>query len=204
MPEEQTHPFATRMTLLQRAKDPSDAEAWHDFVHYYKPFLLTVVGKRSVSSKDQEDLVQIILLKVWQALPGFHYDQEKAMFRTWLGTIIRNAVIDYFRSEKKHSKNKEFDELCAEFEDTKSKDRVEAMIQQEWERHVIKLALDNIRPKFSEQAMIALEMTLAGKSIEEISAALGMKENSAYKLRNRIKKSLMVEVQRLREEIEAS
>ena len=31
--------WQTRQTLLQRAKDPNDAEAWEEFVSYYKTII---------------------------------------------------------------------------------------------------------------------------------------------------------------------
>jgi RNA polymerase sigma-70 factor (ECF subfamily) len=204
MPDKNSNsdPWVTRMTLLQRARDPNDSLAWDEFVGYYQGFLLAVLRRMRVSVNDQDDLIQNVLIKIWKAFPNYEYDDQQAKFRTWLGRVVRNAVIDLVRSEKKHLKSKGNDELLAECEDPKSSHELEGVIQKEWQQHIIRLAFDSIRSKFSDRAITALELTLQGKSIEEISEALEMKENSAYKLRNRAKKHLMLEVERLRKELE--
>ena len=84
----------TQQTLIQRAQNPDDASAWDDFVKYYETFIKMVLNKSNVPFSDVDDLVQDILLKVWKGLPGYEYRREKARFRTWFGTIIRNTVIN--------------------------------------------------------------------------------------------------------------
>jgi RNA polymerase sigma-70 factor (ECF subfamily) len=135
-------------------------------------------------------------------LPTFEFDKEKAKFRTWLGRLVRNAVIDFVRSEKKHHEDRSSGEFLEEHEDPQATNDLDDIIQKEWENNMVRLAFEAIRPKFSERAIKALEMSLQGASIEEISEKIGIKENSAYKLRNRAKKHLILEVQRLREELE--
>ena len=42
--------FVTRKTLLMRASDPDDQEAWEDFVYYYEDFLNLVFTQAAGSS----------------------------------------------------------------------------------------------------------------------------------------------------------
>ena len=75
-------------------------------------------------------------------------------------------------------------------------------MEHEWEIHLTNLALENIAPLFTGKAVDAFRMTLAGKSVEEIAKALDLKDNSVYRLKNRVKERLILEIKHLREELE--
>ena len=83
----------TQQTLIQRAQNQDDHQAWDDFVSYYESFIKMVLRKAKISLNDEDDLVQKVLLRIWKGLPN--YAKEKARFRTWLSTIIRNTVITH-------------------------------------------------------------------------------------------------------------
>lgn len=48
---------------------------------------------------DAEDVVSDVFVKVFNGLSDF--DENKASLSTWIYTITRNAVIDYFRASKR-------------------------------------------------------------------------------------------------------
>lgn len=56
-----------------------------------------VRGKIS-NMHDAEDIVSDVFVKVFNGLAGF--DESRASLSTWIYTITRNAVIDYFRTAK--------------------------------------------------------------------------------------------------------
>ena len=89
-----TERWSTNKSLILRARNPDDAQAWGDFVHFYKPFMLHVLRRMNVPQSDSEDVVQDILVKIWRSIAS--YDAEKGRFRTWLSTVVRNAVFDQF------------------------------------------------------------------------------------------------------------
>ena len=47
---------------------------------------------------DAEDLVSDVFLKAYEKYPTF--DADRASVSTWLYTITRNTVIDYFRTHR--------------------------------------------------------------------------------------------------------
>lgn len=59
---------------------------------------------------DAEDLTSDVFVKVFDGLSGF--DENKASLSTWIYTITRNAVTDYFRTAKRFCELPE--ELCSE------------------------------------------------------------------------------------------
>ena len=44
------------------------------------------------------DIVQDVFIKVWKNLDN--YNPDKSQFKTWLFTIARNTITDYFRKKK--------------------------------------------------------------------------------------------------------
>lgn len=63
-----------------------------------------VFGKLS-NRDDAEDIVSDIFLKIYEKYPTF--DESRASVSTWVYTITRNTVIDYFRAHR----------ICAELPD---------------------------------------------------------------------------------------
>ena len=45
-----------------------------------------------------EDVLQSVFVKIWQSAGRF--DRNKACAMTWLGTIARNAAIDWYRAQR--------------------------------------------------------------------------------------------------------
>ena len=193
----------TRYTLLMRARDPADVDAWQEFVTYYREFIRMVLFQMNLKSPDVDDLIQEILIKIWKSLPEHEYNKERARFRTWLSRLIRNQVVDHMRSNQSRSKkHTAFFEKEVEGQKVVAEPAVEEIIEKEWEVYVVQLALKNIESLFSSRAIEAFTMSVDGKTAEEIAMHLGVKPNSVIKLKNRVKERLMVEIRHLRSELE--
>lgn len=76
---------------------------------YRKKVFGYIIGKindRNIA----EDLTSCVFLKVVEKLKSF--DENKSSLSTWVYTITRNTVIDYFRTNKKTAELNEF--CCTE------------------------------------------------------------------------------------------
>jgi RNA polymerase sigma-70 factor (ECF subfamily) len=192
--------WLTRKTLIMRARDKSDEHAWDDFVNYYKDFIQMVLAKMGLSGSECDDLTQETLISLWEKLPELNYNKEKAKFRTWLSRVIKNKAIDYFR--KISTQNKLKQNYSKEQEAQLESDETDEMIQQEWEIHLIKLALNRISSRFSENSLKTFELAMEGLDDHEIAKKLNQQPNTINKLKNRIKKRLIQEVESLTQELE--
>jgi RNA polymerase sigma factor (sigma-70 family) len=188
----------TRQTLLMRAKNPDDQVAWEEFVSYYKSFLKVVIYKINPSTSLSEDFLQAVLLEIWRSLPRFEVDAERAKFRTWLSTLVRNTVLNQIKKEQKQNKIRQ--ELEPQVDPNQAE--LDQMVQKEWELHISRLALENISQRFTGKAMDVFKLSLKGKSIDAICSELSITPESAYTLKNRVKKYLVREIKRLRTELE--
>lgn len=64
----------------------------------YFPKIYNYIFYRILSREDTEDLVSEVFFKV--AKNAKLYDAGKSGFSTWINTIVRNAVIDYYRKKR--------------------------------------------------------------------------------------------------------
>ena len=191
----------TRLSLLQRAKDPNDHHAWDEFTFYYSNFVKVVLSEMGVNSNDKDDLSQIVLLSLWKSLPTFELDKSKARFRTWMSTVIHNKVIDYYRkvNSQANKTSKFWDENKKQLSVVQPD--IEKIIQNEWEVYVVQTALERIRNNFSGKAMSVFEMSMDNVPSTEIAEKLDIAFTSVSKLKNRVKERLVVEISNLKSEM---
>jgi RNA polymerase sigma factor (sigma-70 family) len=190
----------TRHTLLKRASNPEDGEAWTEFVDIYHNFIKIFLIKLRIPQQESEDITQLILVRLWKNLSK--YDSNVAKFRTWLVTIIRNTAYSHMTSmSKKQHVSLDGTEILALMADDRQ-DELEKRYENEWEIYITKLALKNVSKNFRGQAVEAFTMTLDGKSTQEISTTLELKPQSVRNLKNRVKVSVIKEIERLRTELE--
>jgi RNA polymerase sigma-70 factor (ECF subfamily) len=190
--------WVTRQTLLQRAKNPDDHQAWDEFTSYYRNFIQTLIYKMRFQGSDTEDLTQIILLNLWKTLAS--YDKEKASFRNWMGAVIRNTTFNYYRKKSNIAKREK--EGVAEFLEAMPESDLDDLIEREWKTYISELALKKMRELFSGKAIEVFELSLKGMPSEEIGEKLELKKDSVYVLKNRVKKKFMEEVRALVKELE--
>ena len=193
----------TRQTLLRRASDMENHQAWEEFVSYYKKFIFILLWHMKIPQQECDDIVQQVLVRVWKNLAKF--DKERAKFRTWLVTIIRNTVNTHMaRISKQNTRMPLSAAPGEEFlnSDEGSIDEFEEIYRKEWQTYITNIALENIKPLFSGKAVEAFTMSLTSASAEQIAEKLDIKVQSVYNLKNRVKGRLIKEIQHLRSELE--
>lgn len=192
--------YKTRRTLLERLHDRNDDSSWKEFVETYRGYIFVVIRRMGIDEASTEDLVQQVLVKLWDKLPEFSYDSKKR-FRSYVATVTRNKVNDFVRSLK--AEQKRIDKTCSD-ESLKIIEvpEVEVIAQQEWELFIANRALQNIRDSFSGNAIEVFERMLDGENPEEIAQSLDIKKNSVHQLNKRVKEKMIEEIKRLKFELE--
>ena len=191
----------TRHSLLLRAFDLEDEDAWEEFVQQYHRFILCVLNQLGVPRDDLQDLSQQILIALARDLP--RYDRERARFRTWLSTIVRNKANTYFR--KSYSLKKTLDRVSlerGEEGELKAPD-IENIIEKEWAAYIGSLAMERVRGSFEGQAIEVFELGLDGHSAAQIAEKTKLTVATVYTLKKRVKKRLYLEIRNLTSELES-
>ena len=191
----------TRITLLERAQANPGDPSWNEFLRYYEPFInkgLRIMGFRE---SDMDELRQVVNIKLWKGLKKYSRDLSRSTFRTWLSRLIRNAALDFIRKNKKHKMLVNIEESGAERTLSTAPELV-ARIEAEWQRYIVELALERMEDVFSGKAIEVFSRMMNGESTEEISEKLGIRPNSVYVLKNRVKTRIKQEIATLRLELE--
>lgn len=189
--------WKTRETLIGRARDPNDSQAWKEFTDYYASFIRMVLMQLQAPPHELEDLSQTILVKLWQNLSTVELGRDHARFRTWLGTVIRNTFYTHC-SQAASRKRREAGAAVANLVPPE----IEDIIESEWRKHIIALVMERLNASFSGKAMEVFTMSLDGKSADEIASALELTRDSVYVLRNRVQSRFRKEARQLRSYLE--
>jgi len=190
--------YVTSMTLLMRAQDPDDADAWTEFVEFYQRFIYHILHKMNINVNDFDDLVQDVLLKLWKGLPGF--DKKKSKFRTWISHVTRNTVVSYFRSKSARPDLVGIETDCLEaisYMSSFSESELEDLFENEWRAYLCSIAFENIKKLFTGNAINAFEMSQDGLSPQEIGDKLGLTKESVSVLTSRVRSKFAAEIKKL-------
>ena len=195
--------YQTRATLIQRVQNQHDEKSWEEFVRVYRRYIYAIIRSMNISEHDTEDILQQVLINLWNSMPKMDYNKINR-FRSWLSTVTKNCVTDFIRKRTREAARLEKagqDDTLIYLKSIRLPE-IDDIAEREWEIHLTNMALDNIEPLFSGKAVAAFRLTLLGKSVEEIAVELDLKDNSVYRLKNRVKERLIQEIRHLRDELE--
>lgn len=158
-----TDEWSECLTLIARHRDRAAfTRLFRHFAPLMRAFALS--GSR-LSANHADELVQEIMLKVWQKAAAF--DAEKAAASTWIYTIARNCRIDLFRRMQKFDTPLAADDVFGEQE---SEEAFMVLHQ--------KRSADRIRGLIKElpieQAQILAKLYMEGKTHAEVSEELNL------------------------------
>jgi len=149
------------LALIARKEDRAAfTRLFRHFAPLMKAFALS---GSTLSANHADELVQEVMLKVWQKAGAF--DPQKAAASTWIYTIARNCRTDLFRRLQK------FDTpLSAEdVSDTQDSEDAFVLLHQKRSRDRVRAL---IRELPGEQAQILAKVYMEGKSHSEVSGEL--------------------------------
>ncbi|MGB2419078.1 MAG: sigma-70 family RNA polymerase sigma factor, partial [Luminiphilus sp.] len=95
--------------------ESQDRGAFTRFFRHFAPLIKAfALSGSSLSASHADELVQEVMLKVWQKAAGFN--PEKAAASTWVYTIARNCRTDMFRRLQKFDTQLEAEDVGFELE----------------------------------------------------------------------------------------
>ena len=197
-----TDPNLTRMSLVFRLKDKTDADAWNQFMDLYGQLIFQFVRSRGLQDADAADLVQEVLRRVGNSIGRLEYEKSKGGFRAWLFTITRNCLNTYFDKKKRslpsiHDSNP----LATLGQVPAKRDELSERWEKEFQKQLMLQAIQTIRPTTEPKTWSAFEMTaIQNHNVSVVSDMLGMSRGAIYVARSRVTSKLRDEVKRLMEE----
>lgn len=92
----------TRLTLLERIKDPKDENAWKEFYQFYWDLITGWASKLGATGTRADDVFQETMMCLLRNIREFEYQPEKGRFRSYLKTIVARRVKDAYRRERRY------------------------------------------------------------------------------------------------------
>jgi RNA polymerase sigma factor (sigma-70 family) len=184
----------TRETLLMRLRQKRDDLSWEEFNSAYERYIYLIIRGMKMNHHDAEDLVQTVMLAIWEKIPDFDYQPHYSKFRTWICRITRNKVVDYIRRSTSESRKREGVNI-----DEVTLPEVEAIAEREWKAHVTDTAWNNIQSEFQENVLECFKLLKQGKSAKDVAEALDIAESSVYVYSKRVREKFMKEIRNLNE-----
>jgi RNA polymerase sigma-70 factor, ECF subfamily len=168
----------TRISLLDRVRNPADVAAWQEFVDLYEPLLLAYVRKRGVGEHDAHDLVQDVFARLVPALGRFRLDHDRGRFRTWLWQVAHSALADWHRHGvvRARAEQEWVDQHEPSVADGRDDDWDEL-----YRRRILEVVLQRVRSAVNPTSWACFEGRLMlDRPAAEIAAELGISANAVY------------------------
>lgn len=190
----------TSYSLLLRARDLNDQDAWSELYQYYRLFIFYILQQFAVAPDDIDDLTQEVLVTLTNKINS--YDPKQGRFRSWLSGIIRNTYLKYRTKQQRTNNHVNSIADHQEIIDLVQNSQIDELIEAEWRKYITNVAFQRVSEKFQGQAIEVFKLGLKGKSAEEIAEATDLKVSSVYTLRKRVKKLLMLEIKSVVDDLE--
>ena len=154
--------------------------------------------KSGLQDADAADVTQEVLKQVSQSIRGFVYDQEKGRFRDWLQMVARNKVVRFLgRRQRGVGVAGGGDKLeCV------AEPAADAEWTDDFHAHILKVALEQIQPRFEGTTWRAFEQTrISGVDAQRVAIEVGLAIDQVYAAKSRVLKRLRDEVLMLSEDL---
>ena len=171
--------------MLERLRDPADPLAWDEFFLRYWRLIFSFARRRGCSDHTAEEIVQEVMLAVFQQREVFHYDRSQGRFRDWLATVVRNLVAAQRRrpAQRVRAVGGEKAEAAAEAQQAAP----DAAWEAAFEAGLLAALLDVVRREVSPETFQAFEMSVLGELPgARIAAMTGLSRNAVYLARKRV------------------
>lgn len=167
--------------LIVKAKDGDRGAFSAIYEECFTP-IFRYIYLRVKNRTEAEDLAQTVFLKAFQSLPGFR--EQGRPFLAYLFTIARNAVIDFWRVNKKNAVD-DPDQALLVTADPKG-DPV-SRIDEKHAAEMVKQTMKNLTP--DQEEVLSLKF-MSELSYQEIAKIIGKSEEAVRQLQCRGLKAL--------------
>lgn len=182
----------TQATLLERLRDGADALVWDEFFARYWPTIYGYARHRGCSQHTAEEIVQDVMLKMFQQRDVFQYDPEQGRFRDWLGRVVRNQVAERHRRPENRLQAAGGDSNGVLSECADDGQPPAAEWDAAFESNLLVALLDVVRRETNARTYLAFELvSLDGLSGAAAARITGLTRNAVYKACKRVIERLM-------------
>jgi RNA polymerase sigma-70 factor, ECF subfamily len=169
------------LSLIQKIKQ-GDTEAFGKLYDEYLKKIYNFIYYKTYHQETAEDLTSLTFTKALEKIANF--DSQKASFSTWLYSIARYTVIDFYRQERP---NMSLDDVW----DLTDKEDLEIDLENKFNLQEIGKYLKTLE---AEKREIIFLRVWEGLSYKEIAEIIGKSENNCKMIFSRTISKLRIEM----------
>jgi len=191
---------ATRASLIVKLRDPSDENAWSEFVALYEPLVYRLARRKGLQDADARDLCQEVFRVVAQAVD--RWEPGRGSFRGWLSRIARNLLINFLTRRQSQFRGSGATSVMELLDAQPAPDpSASAIFEAEYQRRVFQWAANDVRGEFTPSTWHAFWQTaVEDRSPNQVAAELGLSVGAVYIARSRVLARLKRRIEKLGDE----
>ncbi len=161
--------------------------AWNEFFECYWPVVFSYARHRGCSEPTAEEIVQDVMLKVFQKRDVFRYDPAAGRFRNWLHRIVNNQIAERRRRPSERIRARGGESRDTSLERAAEEPGPDAAWEEAMDRAVVAALVQVVRRQTNPRDFVAFELTvLRGRDAADVARRIGMSRNMVYKARRRV------------------
>ena len=173
----------TPKTLLEKLRD-GDEISQSEFYTLYREMIVSLGTLKGLNHAECDDLVQEVMILFFGKARDFHFQPEKAHFRTWFSKIIHGKIVDLLRKRKSALPEEMLESVPAEAE---APDRLfDLACQAELRRIYLQEALQRLKARIEPENYRIFEYyVLKNHSAPDTMRLFGISRNLLDKNKSR-------------------
>lgn len=180
-----------RSTLLASLRDGTDPQAWEEFFGRYWPLIYGYAKHGGCSDHTAEDIVQDVMVTVFQQRGVFRYDSQRGRFRSWLGKVVRNKIAEHHRRPAQRVRPRGGDTQADGVLQKVDGHSPEASWEAAFERNLLTALLDVLQVEMDPQRFQAFELfSFCDLSAAAVAEITGLTRHGVYNARRAALKRL--------------
>ena len=193
--------YTTKKTLLQRMQN-CDEISWEEFYRIYWPLVLDIGRKLGISQDSCDDLMQEIMIDLFNGEPLLRYDPAKGKFRTYFGVLVRHKAADMLQKSTRFSSVSASDPgRSSSFsdglptaligDDRDENDPFRKLFDEEYRKCLLSVAMNELRNTVEPKTYAIFEMVvLQDRPQKEVARYLGINRAAIDVYCSRCRKTL--------------
>ncbi len=177
--------YTTKKTLLQRMQN-CDEISWEEFYRIYWPLVLDIGRKLGMPQDNCADLMQEIMIGLFNGEPLLRYDPAKGKFRTYFGVLVRHKAAEMLRKSARFSSvpaqnpsasSSLPDALPASLtgDDLDENNPFQSLFDEEYRKCLLSAAMNELRNTVESKTYAIFEMVvLQERPQKEVARCLGI------------------------------
>lgn len=193
--------YTTRKSLLKKMQK-CDEISWEEFYRIYWPLVDAVGQKLGMPPDHTKDLMQEIMLDLFQKESLLRYDASRGKFRTFLGVLIRHKASKMLQDAARFPADPNADlsesgsrlslsEALLNKKDDGENDPFQTIFDEEYRNFLLSVAMNELRNSVEPKTYAIFEMVvLQGRPPKEVARHLGISRAVIDTYNSRCRKAL--------------